>query len=212
MRARRMDLCFELAGQLMSRLRGIADVVDEVHGFKYFDERDLLGFVDGTENPTGRDAIEAAMIGDERPGVRRWQLRHRAEVPARSRRVGRAHASRSRSRSSAARSCRDMELPDDVKPPDSHVALNTIVDENGERAADRARQHAVRAGRQRRVRHLLHRLHRRSGDHRADAAATCSSATHPARTDRILDFSTAVTGSLFFVPSLDFLDELPDAP
>ena len=34
----------------------------------------------------------------------------------------------------------------------------------------------------------------------------------PGNTDRILDFSTAVTGSLFFVPSADFLDDLPDPP
>ena len=67
LRARRMDLCFELATQLMDRLRGAATVVDEVHGFKYFDERDLLGFVDGTENPTGPDALRAAVI-DRRRG------------------------------------------------------------------------------------------------------------------------------------------------
>ena len=52
-RAHRLDLCFELAQRLMDRLRGRAQVVDEVHGFRYFDERDLLGFVDGTENPEG---------------------------------------------------------------------------------------------------------------------------------------------------------------
>ena len=31
----------------------------------------------------------------------------------------------------------------------------------------------------------------------------------PGNTDRILDFSTAVSGSLFFVPSADLLDDLP---
>ena len=46
---------------------GAAVVVDEIHGFKYFDERDLLGFVDGTENPTGRAAEVAVTIGDEDP-------------------------------------------------------------------------------------------------------------------------------------------------
>ncbi|CAM5456664.1 Peroxidase OS=Streptomyces parvulus OX=146923 GN=Spa2297_18020 PE=3 SV=1 [Streptomyces parvulus] len=50
-RAGRMDLCFELAQLIAGRLRGAVDVVDEVHGFKSFDERDLLGFVDGTANP-----------------------------------------------------------------------------------------------------------------------------------------------------------------
>src|SRR5439155_7781945 len=66
-RAQRMDLCFELAGQIMTRLGAAVSVVDEVHGFRYFDNRDLLGFVDGTENPSGREVVEAAVIGEEDP-------------------------------------------------------------------------------------------------------------------------------------------------
>lgn len=66
-RAARMDLCFELAAQIMSRLGAAVSTVDEVHGFKYYDERDLLGFVDGTENPGDPDAIHAAIIGEEDP-------------------------------------------------------------------------------------------------------------------------------------------------
>src|SRR6516225_12494466 len=64
-RAHRFDLCFELAQRLTERLRGHAEVVDEVHGFRSFDERDMLGFVDGTENPTGTAAADAVTIGDE---------------------------------------------------------------------------------------------------------------------------------------------------
>jgi putative iron-dependent peroxidase len=64
-RAKRMDLCFELAKQIMARLGDSVSVVDEVHGFRYFDDRDLIGFVDGTENPTAQTAIDAAYIGSE---------------------------------------------------------------------------------------------------------------------------------------------------
>jgi Dyp-type peroxidase family len=64
-RAKRMYLCFELAEQIMARLGDSISVVDEVHGFRYFDDRDLIGFVDGTENPTGQTAIDAAYIGAE---------------------------------------------------------------------------------------------------------------------------------------------------
>ena len=39
-----------------------------MHGFRYFDDRDLLGFVDGTENPRGAAVIDAALIGAEDPG------------------------------------------------------------------------------------------------------------------------------------------------
>ena len=89
-RAHRLDLCFELAQRLIDRLNGYARVVDEVHGFRSFDERDLLGFVDGTENPAGPAAFDAVVIGDEDSGLRRRQLRHRSEVRARPRGLGRA--------------------------------------------------------------------------------------------------------------------------
>src|SRR4029077_19450243 len=64
-RAKRMDLCFEIAAQIMAKLGDAVTAVDEVHGFRYFDDRDLLGFVDGTENPRGQAVIDAALIGEE---------------------------------------------------------------------------------------------------------------------------------------------------
>src|SRR5580693_10006449 len=64
-RAKRMELCFELATQIMARLGGAVSPLDEVHGFRYFDDRDLIGFVDGTENPTAQTAIDAAYLGPE---------------------------------------------------------------------------------------------------------------------------------------------------
>jgi porphyrinogen peroxidase len=64
-RAKRMDLCFEMAAQIMARFGDAVSAVDEVHGFRHFDDRDLLGFVDGTENPHGEAVIDAALIGEE---------------------------------------------------------------------------------------------------------------------------------------------------
>jgi len=64
-RSTRMDLCFELATQIMARLSGAVSTTDEVHGFNYFDDRDLIGFVDGTENPVEQAAIDATIIGEE---------------------------------------------------------------------------------------------------------------------------------------------------
>src|ERR1700722_7775847 len=66
-RAKRIDLCFELAAQIMDSLGDAVSVADEVHGFRYFDDRDVIGFVDGTENPRGGAAREAAIVGDEDP-------------------------------------------------------------------------------------------------------------------------------------------------
>src|SRR6266700_5733847 len=66
-RAQRMDLCFELETQIMARLGTAISSVDEVQGFRYFDSRDLIGFVDGTENPRGEDAVDATLITGEDP-------------------------------------------------------------------------------------------------------------------------------------------------
>src|SRR6266446_9367670 len=66
-RAQRMDLCFELATRIMARLGAAISPVDEVHGFRFFDSRDLIGFVDGTENPKAQEAMDVTLIADEDP-------------------------------------------------------------------------------------------------------------------------------------------------
>ena len=167
-RAHRLDLCFELAERLMSRLRGYCQVVDEVHGFRSFDERDLLGFVDGTENPEGNASAEAVTIGDEDPEfaggsyviIQRylhdlvaWDAQPVSEQELI---IGRTKLE-------------DIELADDVKPSNSHVALNTIVDDDGEeRQIMRFNMPFGRVG-VGEVRHLLHRLCQHARGDRADA-------------------------------------------
>src|SRR5271156_5516503 len=62
-RSQHFDLCFELASHILDRLRDAVTPADEVHGFRFFDARDLLGFVDGTENPSGPEAVDCTVIG-----------------------------------------------------------------------------------------------------------------------------------------------------
>lgn len=64
-RAERRDLCFEFERQLMDLLGDAVTVVDETVGFRYFDVRDLLGFVDGTANPVGPAVPEAILVAEE---------------------------------------------------------------------------------------------------------------------------------------------------
>jgi len=209
-RAHRMDLCFELAGQLMNRLIGRCKVLDEVHGFKYFDERDLMGFVDGTENPVGRAAIAAATIGDEDPEfaggsyviVQKYlhdlEAWNELSVEAQERIIGRTKLT-------------DIELADDVKPADSHVALNTITDESGEeRQIVRDNMPFGRVGEREFGTYFIG--YAASPDVTEQMLSNMFIGNPPGNYDRILDFSTAVTGSLFFVPSADFLDDPPDPP
>lgn len=203
LRARQLDVCFEIARILTDELDGLVDIVDEVHGFKYFDERDLLGFVDGTENPEGKDATDAVLVDDDPEfnggsyvivqkythDLRAWGAQ---PVEEQERVIGRTKLD-------------DVEFPDDVKPTNSHVALNTIEDAEGNE-------------------HDIMRFNMAFGDFKSGEKGTyfIGYAKDPAVTeqmlenmfigkpegnyDRILDFSTALTGCLFFVPSIDLLD------
>jgi putative iron-dependent peroxidase len=209
-RAASMDLCWELASLIVGRLTGAAKVVDEVHGFKYFDERDLLGFVDGTENPSGAAAEAAVRVGDEDPefaggsyvivqkylhDMGAWNS---LSVEEQERVIGRAKLS-------------NVELADEVKPSNSHVALTTIVDADGtERQILRDNMAFGTLGAE------------EFGTYFIGYAATPSVTElmlqrmflgdPPGNYDRILDFSTAVTGTLFFAPTADFLDDPPPLP
>jgi porphyrinogen peroxidase len=64
--SRRHDLNFELALRLKRDLGDAAEVMEEIHGFRYLDARDLTGFIDGTENPKGKARAEVALISEDR--------------------------------------------------------------------------------------------------------------------------------------------------
>ncbi len=209
-RAQRLDLCFALASEIMDRLRGAVTVRDEVHGFKYFDMRDLLGFVDGTENPAGPAASTAVLVGEEDPGfaggsyvivqkyvhdLRAWNA---LAVEAQEKVIGRTKLA-------------DIELDDTLKPPDSHVALNTIEDPDGaERQILRDNMPFGNAGEGEFGTYFIG--YARSPSVTERMLRQMFLGRPPATHDRILDFSNALTGTLFFTPTVDFLDRLPPPP
>ena len=209
-RANAMDVCFELAGQILRALDGAVSVVDEVHGFKFFENRDLLGFVDGTENPDGSAAVVAARIGDDDPNFTGGSYVHiqkylhdmsswnSLSVTEQERVIGRSKLE-------------DIEMADSVKPPNSHVALNVISDADGNQLQIvRANMPFGRVGSAEFGTYYI--------AYCADPAVTERMLHNmfigdpPGNTDRILDFSTPVTGALFFTPTTDFLDDPPALP
>jgi porphyrinogen peroxidase len=204
-RAMSMDLCFELATQIMSRLGDAVAVADEVHGFKYFDERDLIGFVDGTENPTDQGAIDASILGEEDAAfaggsyvivqkylhdVRGWNA---LPVEHQERIIGRTKLS-------------DIELDDAVKPTCAHNALTTIV-ENGEQLEIlRDNMPFGDAGKGEFGTYFIG--YARSPHRIEQMLVNMFVGRPPGNYDRLLDFSRAVTGTLFFAPSATFLENV----
>jgi putative iron-dependent peroxidase len=203
-RAHRFDMCFEMAMQLIERLAGAAAVVDEVHGFQYFDQRDLLGFVDGTENPVGPEAADAVVIGDEdahfaggsyvvvQKYVHDLDAWNALPVEEQERIIGR-------------RKLNDVELPD--KPSNSHVALNTIIENGEERKILRDNMPFGRVGDAEFGTYYI--AYARTPSVIETMLRRMFAGDPPGNYDRILDFSTPITGSLYFVPSADFLDDPP---
>jgi porphyrinogen peroxidase len=204
-RAKRTDLCFEVAAQIMARLRDAVSPVDEVHGFRYFDDRDLLGFVDGTENPRGEEVIEAALIGEEDAefaggsyvivqkylhDLDGWNA---LSTEAQERIIGRTKLS-------------DIELDDSVKPTSAHNALTTITENGREFQILRDNMPFGRAGEGEFGTYFIGycRTPRITEQMIENMFVGRPSGNY----DRLLDFSRAVTGGLFFVPSATFLESV----
>lgn len=208
-RANRPDLVFELTRVLMDALGGDVHVEDHVTGFRYFDSRDLLGFVDGTENPTGKGAAGAALVdADQEPDfvggsyvtvqkyVHDMGAWHALSTEEQEHVIGRTKLD-------------DVELDEAVMPTNSHVSLNTIVEEDGTER-DILRDNMA----------FGDPSHGEMGTYYIAYASDPSITERmlermfvgdpPGNYDHILDVSTAQTGTQFFVPSLDLLESLPD--
>ncbi len=206
-RAKRMDLCFELATQFMARIGNAVSPVDEVHGFRYFDDRDLLGFVDGTENPRGEAAIDAVLIGAEDAAfaggsyviVQKYlhdlDAWNALSTEAQERIIGRTKLS-------------DIELDDSVKPTSAHNALTTIVENGKEIKILRDNMPFGQPGHGEFGTYFIG--YSRSPRTIEQMLENMFIGKPPGNYDRLLDFSRAVTGNLFFVPSATFLDNLTE--
>lgn len=201
-RAEQMDLCFELAAQIMKRLEGAVTVVDEVQGFRYFDMRSIIGFVDGTENPTGREVGKFTLVGEEDPSfaggsyvlvqkylhdMTAWNGLSTAEQ---EHIIGRTKLS-------------DIELDESVKPSNSHSSLTTLEENGQEVKILRDNMPFGRPGAGEFGTYFIG--YARSPAPIEQMLENMFIGKPPGNYDRLLDFSRAVTGGLFFVPSATFL-------
>lgn len=193
--------CIDVATTLSDFLNPVATCIEEVHGFRYWDGRSILGFVDGTENPHGDARAHFGLIGSEDPKYKNCSYLfvqkyiHNMEawralpVAEQEKVIGRSKD-------------QDIEMTDEVKPKNSHSALANVGDDKkvvrdnmpfGNTANNEMGTYFIAyAGKFSTVKEMLTRMFvgKPKGNY-----------------DRILDFSTAKTGSLFFVPTIDMLND-----
>lgn len=209
-RSDRRDLCFEFEQLLLGQLAGAVDVADETIGFRYFDVRDLLGFVDGTANPVGQDLPEATIVGDEDPAAAggSYVVVQKYTHPLAA---WNALPTDQQEAIMGRRKADNVELDDAASGQKAHKTLATIVDADGNEhdilrdnmpfgSAASGEVGTYFIGYSRRlwvIEKMLERMF--IGD-------------PPGLHDRLLDFSSARTGSTFFAPSAAMLAGLDDPP
>ncbi|PYE15534.1 putative iron-dependent peroxidase [Williamsia limnetica] len=207
-RARTMDVCFELATQIATQLDGAARVIDEVHGFRYFDMRDIIGFVDGTENPDGPAAVTAVTAGSEDPdfagGSYVLVQKYLHNMPAWN-----ALTTEEQERSIGRSKSDNIEMDEDTKPSNSHTALTVIEDATGVQV--QIMRDNMPFGNVGQAEYGTYFIGYSAGPEVTDEMLRNMFLGKPeGNYDRLLDFSTAVTGSRYFVPTIDFLDDPPE--
>ncbi|MBN9298009.1 MAG: Dyp-type peroxidase [Filimonas sp.] len=195
------SFCIDAAAAISDTLSAVAVVEQEVHGFRYWDSRSILGFVDGTENPQGADRAYFGLIGDEDPRYKGGSYLfvqkyiHNLEawkalgVGEQERVIGRSKVD-------------DIEMPDGIKPANAHSALANIGDDLkivrdnmsfGNVATNEMGTYFIAyASSFITVKKMLTNMF---------------VGVPEGNYDRILDFSTAQTGTLFFVPTFEMLDD-----
>ncbi|HSA59307.1 MAG TPA: Dyp-type peroxidase [bacterium] len=199
----RHDLNFELARRIRNRLGGAVEVMEEVHGFRYLDSRDITGFIDGTENPKGKHRAAAALIGKEDPGfacgsyVFTQRYVHNLESWS--------HLSDKEQEKVIGRRKRDSkELPEKLKPPTAHIS-RVVVEEEG-RELEIVRHSfpygtVTEAG-------LFFIAYTKDLSIPEKMLARMIGTNADGLHDHLMDHTCAVSGATFFAPSLESLKSL----
>ena len=207
-RAKRPDICFELGALFRQALGDAVEHVDEVHGFRYFDGRAIVGFVDGTENPVEQTAWSFAVIAEEDEdfagGSYAFVQKYLHNMNAWN-----ALSTEDQEKAIGRRKYNDLELGDEEKPENAHNAVTNISDADGNELK------IVRANMA-----FANPSKSEFGTYFIGYARTFSTTRKMlenmfvgepvGNTDRLLDFSTAVTGTLFFVPTVEMLEEMAE--
>ncbi len=202
-RANSEAITYEIMNQFMKILRPIVTVEDETHGFRYIEGRAIIGFIDGTENPAGVESMDYTLIDDDQDpefanGSYAFAQKYIHNMDAwddlktedQEKAIGRHKYN-------------DRELDDDEKLPNAHNVASK--DEEGG------------------VEHKIVRMNvpfadpakNNKGTYFIGYSKTFSITKRMltnmfTQSDRLLDFSTPITGNLFFIPSVDTMDKIAE--
>jgi putative iron-dependent peroxidase len=200
-RADNTSICYDMAAAIADILSPVAISTEEVHGFRYWDSRSILGFVDGTENPHGQDRELFGIIGDDDPDYKGGSYLF-VQKYIHNLTAWKGLSTEQQEKVIGRYKSNDIEMADNIKPANSHIALANVGDDFkivrdnmpfGNMSTNEMGTYFIAyASTFSTVQKMLNNMFIGSptGNY-----------------DRILDFSTPKTGSLFFVPTFDMMDD-----
>lgn len=202
-RASKMAVCYELMDQFMGILRPITTVEDETHGFRYFEGRAIIGFIDGTENPAGIESMDYTLIDEnEDPefvnGSYAFAQKYTHNMDAWD-----ALKTEDQEKSIGRHKFNDRELDDDEKLPNAHNVASKDEEGGVEHKIVRMNVPYSEPAKDIKGTYFI--------GYSKDFSITNRMLTNMfTKSDRLLDFSTPITGNLFFIPSKDTLEKIAD--
>lgn len=205
-RATTQDICYELASIIHFRLKHTTYFIDETHSFRYFDGRSILGFVDGTENPEAILSDQYAVIGNEdqffKGGSYAFVQKYLHDMD-----TWNALSDEEQEKVIGRKKYSDLELDEATKPSTAHNAVSKAYDQDGNELK------IVRANMP-----FAYPAKNEYGTVFIGYARSFSTIKQMLQNmfvgndklvmDSLLDYSSPITGTLFFIPTLDFLDDL----
>lgn len=202
----RADICFALSQAFFNGIQNTVQVLEERTCFRYLDGRDLTGFIDGTENPQFKDDRAETALLDEQSGVfahgsfvfaQRYvhdlEKFNRLKVDAQEQVIGRSKLD-------------SIEMSDDEKPDNAHIARVVIEDDAGEELE--ILRHSLPYGDGQGEQGLFFVAYTRNlqiiDKMLQHMFGTSTDHIH----DRLLHFVTAVNGAYYFAPSNELLNQI----
>ena len=197
----RMDLNYQVSKYLLSAFKPIANAIQDIQGYKYLDDRDLIDFVDGTENPKNIERAKAVII-DSEPYIggsylvvqqyfdkqEKWDAlttEYQEGV------IGRTKMD-------------DIEIADDKKQPYAHNVKSKVEIDGVEikmlrqnRPFGNAMEHGT-----------MFIGFAKTASVIETSLKQMIEPGEKGHHDKLLDFVTAKTGALYFVPPQSFLDDM----
>jgi len=200
-RADNTSICYDMASAIADILDPVAISIEEIHGFRYWDSRSILGFVDGTENPQGQDREFFSIVGDDDPAYKGGSYLF-VQKYIHNLTAWKGLSTEQQEKVIGRYKSNDIEMSDEVKPSNSHIALANVGDDFkivrdnmpfGNMSTNEMGTYFIAyASTFSTVQKMLNNMFIGSPE---------------GNYDRILDFSTPKTGSLFFVPTFDMMDD-----